>query len=185
MDTTNIIGSAASSAANVWMPVFTGPLGWIPEGGLTRDEALELIVEFFYKNDEIMSPADHMSLDDVKTQFTLEMTFDDPNYIILGGLLPGKRGGVNEVTHLFIEVQHILQLRVPFIVLRYYSGIDEDFWQKACAAMRDNTTIVIYNGNTMIPALTAYGIREEDAVDYSGNVACRPRGCVKSKFRRQ
>ena len=61
---------------------------------LTRQEALELIIEFFYKNNEIMSPADHMSLDDVKTQFTLEMTFDDPNYIILGGLLPGNRGGV-------------------------------------------------------------------------------------------
>jgi formate C-acetyltransferase len=145
------------------LPYFKADL---EKGGLTRDEALELIIEFFYKNNEIMSPADHMSLDDVKTQFTLEMTFDDPNYIILGGLLPGKRGGVNEVTHLFIEAQHILQLRNPFIVLRYYSGIDEDFWQKACAAMRDNATIVIYNDNTMIPALTAYGIREEDAVDY-------------------
>lgn len=145
------------------LPYFAADL---ERGRLTRNEALELIVEFFYKNNEIMSPADHMSLDDVKTQFTLEMTFDDPNYIILGGLLPGNRGGVNEVTHLFIEAQHILQLRNPFIVLRYYSGIDEDFWQKACAAMRDNATIVIYNDNTMIPALTAYGIREEDAINY-------------------
>ena len=133
---------------------------------LTRQEALELIIEFFYKNNEIMSPADHMSLDDVKTQFTLEMTFDDPNYIILGGLLPGNRGGVNEVTHLFVEAQHILQLRNPFIVLRYYSGIDEGFWQKTCAAMCDNATIVVYNDNTMIPALTANGIREEDAINY-------------------
>lgn len=138
----------------------------IKAGRLTRDEALELIIEFFYKNNEIMSPADHMSLDDVKTQFTLEMTFDDPNYIILGGLLPGQRGGVNEVTHIFIEAQHILQLRNPFIILRYYSGIDEDLWQKACAAMRDNATIVVYNDNTMIPALTAYGIAGDDAVDY-------------------
>jgi trans-4-hydroxy-L-proline dehydratase len=145
------------------LPYFAADL---ERGRLTRDEALELIVEFFYKNNEIMSPADHMSLDDVKTQFTLEMTFDDPNYIILGGLLPGNRGGVNEVTHLFIEAQHILQLRNPFIVLRYYSGIAEDFWQKACAAMRDNAAIVIYNDNTMIPALTAYGIREEDAINY-------------------
>ncbi len=135
-------------------------------GRLNRAEALELIIEFFYKNNEIMSPADHMSLDDVKTQFTLEMTFDDPNYIILGGLLPDGRGGVNAVTHLFVEAQHILQLRNPFIVLRYYSGIDEGFWQKACAAMRDNATIVVYNDHTMIPALTAYGIDEEDAIDY-------------------
>jgi pyruvate-formate lyase len=145
------------------LPYFQADL---KEGRLTRDQALVLIIEFFYKNNEIMSPADHMSLDDVKTQFTLEMTFDDPNYIILGGLLPGKRGGVNEVTHLFVEAQHVLQLRNPFIVLRYYSGIDENFWQKACAAMRDNATIVIYNDNTMIPALTANGIREEDALDY-------------------
>ena len=145
------------------LPYFTADL---ERGRLSRGEALELVIEFFYKNNEIMSPADHMSLDDVKTQFTLEMTFDDPNYIILGGLLPGNRGGVNEVTHLFVEAQHILQLRNPFIVLRYYSGIDEDFWQKACAAMRDNATIVVYNDNTMLPALSRYGIHKEDAIDY-------------------
>jgi formate C-acetyltransferase len=32
--------------------------------------------------------------------------------------------------------------------------------------MRDNATIVVYNDSTMIPALTAYGIPEEDAIGY-------------------
>ena len=50
------------------LPYYTADL---KKGRLTRDEALELIIEFFYKNNEIMSPADHMSLDDVKTKFTL------------------------------------------------------------------------------------------------------------------
>jgi len=138
----------------------------LESGALTREQALEIIVEFFYKNNEIMSPADHMSIEDVKTDFTLEMTFDDPNYLIVGGLLADGSPGVNELSHLLIEAQAALRLRNPFVVVRYYPGIDEDFWEKTCDAMRDNATIVVYNDQTVIPALTAYGIREEDAVDY-------------------
>jgi formate C-acetyltransferase len=52
------------------------------------------------------------------------------------------------------------------MVVRYYDGIDVGFWQKVAAAMRDNATVVIYNDQTMLPALAAYGIRPEHAVDY-------------------
>lgn len=138
----------------------------LDRGIITREDAYRLLIEFFYKNNEIMSPADHMSIEDPKTDYTIEVTFDDPNYIIIGGLLPGGKPGVNELSHIFIEAQHALRLRNPFIVVRYYSGIDDDFWDKTCAAMRDNATIVIYNDNTMIPALIRYGINEEDAYNY-------------------
>jgi len=138
----------------------------VETGMLTREEAHDLVVEFFYKNNEIMSPADHMSLDDIKTQFTLEMTFDDPNYVIVGGLLEGNKPGVNELSHLLVEAQHSLKLRNPFMVVRHYPSIDEEFWLRTCAAMRDNATIVVYNDETMIPALKRYGIKEGDAYDY-------------------
>jgi len=138
----------------------------IESGALSRDEALELITEFFYKNNEIMSPADHMSIEDEKVDFTLEMTFDDPNYLIVGGLLADGSPGVNELSHLMVEAQGALCLRNPFMVVRYYDGIDEGFWEKTCAAMRDNATIVIYNDETMIPAHKSYGIAQEHAVDY-------------------
>jgi pyruvate-formate lyase len=135
-------------------------------GTLTRERALELLSEFFLKNNQIMSPADHMSIEDRRTDFTLEVTFDDPNYLIVGGRLAGGEPGVNELSHLVIEAQAALRLRNPFVVVRYYSGIDEEFWLKTCAAMRDNATIIVYNDNTMIPALVSYGIPPADAADY-------------------
>ncbi len=138
----------------------------LKDGILTDEEAVALIEEFYFKNNEIMAPVDHMSLDDDKTTFTMEVTFDDPNYLILGGYLKGKKPGVNKLTSLFVKAAHNTRLKNPFIILRYYDGIDEKFWLEAIDAIRDNTTIVIYNDETMIPALQYYGIDEEDVWDY-------------------
>ena len=138
----------------------------LADGTLTGEEARRLVVEFFFKNNEIMSPADHMSLEDEKTDSTLEVTFDDPNYVIVGGLLPGGRPGVNELSHLMVEAQHALRLRNPFMVVRCYPGMEAGFWRKTCAAIRDNATIVLYNDRTMLPALRSCGIAEEDAWGY-------------------
>ena len=138
----------------------------LESGALSREGARELILEFFYRNNQIMSPADHMSIEDRQTDFTLEVVFDDPNYLIVGGRLPGGEPGVNELSHLLVEAQAALRLRNPFMVVRYYAGIDEEFWLKTCAAMRDNATIILYNDETMIPALTSYGIPAREAADY-------------------
>ncbi len=141
-------------------------------GLLTREKALELIEEFYNKNNIIMTPTDHMSWDVESTTYTLEVTFDDPNYLTLGGLLgpdrPGApaRAGVNDLSCLFLEAQHAMGLRNPFVVVRYYPGIDETFWQMTCDAVRDNATVVIYNDATMIPALKSYGVAEEDVYEY-------------------
>jgi formate C-acetyltransferase len=138
----------------------------IESGKITREEALELIEEFYYKNNEIMSPTDHMSQEIDTTKNNLEVTYDDPNYIIIGGVLKGNKPGVNDLSHLFIEAAHNLKLRNPFIVVRYYKDIDNDFWLKVCKAMKDNATVVVYNDLTMIPALLSYGVDEEDVIDY-------------------
>lgn len=138
----------------------------LASGALTRERALGLLHEFYLKNNQIMAPTDHMSqeLDVVKAQ--LEVTYDDPNYIILGGLLPGRKPGVNELTGLFVQAAHDLRLRNPFIVLRWYRGIDPELWLAAVAAMRDNATLIVYDDETMIPAFQAYGVEEQDAYSY-------------------
>ena len=59
-----------------------------------------------------------------------------------------------------------MRLRNPFLVVRWYPGIDPAFWRAACAAMRDNATVVAYSDRTMIPALQAYGVDARDACDY-------------------
>jgi pyruvate-formate lyase len=138
----------------------------IQNGILTKESALELIEEFYNKNNEIMSPTDHMSQEIETTQYNLEVTYDDPNYLTLAGLLNGNRPGVNELSFLFVEAAHQMRLRNPFIVVRYYDGIDPEFWLRVCDAMRDNATLVVYNDMTMIPSLRSYGVDEEDAHNY-------------------
>jgi len=135
-------------------------------GRLNENSALELLQEFYFKNNEIMVQTDHMSQELETTQFTLEVAYDDPNYLTLAGLKADGSSGVNELSYLCIEAAEDLKLRNPFIVVRYHKGIDEKFWRNVCQAMRENTTIVIYNDETMLPALKRFGVMEPEVYDY-------------------
>lgn len=138
----------------------------LASGELTEEQALILIEDFYNKNNDIMNPGDHMSQEDDKVRRNLEVTYDDPNYIILGGLLEEGRSGVNELSHLFIRAAHEMRLRNPWIVVRYHDGISDTFWKEVVAAMRLNATVTVYNDDTMIPALLEYEIKPEDVYDY-------------------
>ena len=138
----------------------------LEQGKLTKEEALDVLLEFYFKNNEIMVHTDHMSQEIESTQYTLEVAYDDPNYLILAGKCADGSGGVNALSFLMVEAARLLKLRNPFIVVRYYSGMDEEFWRQVCDAMRQNTTIVIYNDETMVPALKYFGVEEPEVYDY-------------------
>ncbi len=138
----------------------------IRDGALTRASARALLQEFYFKNNEIMANTDHMSLDIESTTGTLEVAFDDPNYIILAGLLPDGSSGVNELTDLMVQVAADLKLKNPFVVVRWHSGIDEAFFRKVATAMRDNATVIVYSDDQMIPALRRCGVGEPELYDY-------------------
>ncbi len=135
-------------------------------GRLTKEGALELIQEFYYKNNEIMVQTDHMSQEIETTKYTLEVAYDDPNYLTLAGMKQDGTSGVNELSYLMVEAAEDLKLRNPFIVVRYHKGIDEEFWRNVCHAMRANATLVIYNDETMIPALKRCKVEEPEVYDY-------------------
>ena len=145
------------------LPLYTRDL---QTGVLAEDGTRQLLIEFFHKNNDIMNPTDHMSQEIEPTQSQLEVTYDDPNYITLGGLLKGDVPGVNELTHRFVEATAALRLRNPFLVLRYYPGIEPHLWRKAVRAMRENATLIVYNDATMIPAFLSCGVSRNDAYDY-------------------
>ena len=138
----------------------------IAAGVLTEEEAYGLIVEFFNKNNEILDHGDHMSQESEVVKNNLEVTYDDPNYIIIAGLLSKGVSGVNKLSHLMIRASHEMGLRNPFIVVRWHEGIDPKFWSEVCDAMRNNSTVVVYNDETMIPALLEFGVDEEDVYGY-------------------
>lgn len=138
----------------------------VEKGILTEDRAVELLQEFYFHNNEIMVQTDHMSQEIETTRYTLEVAYDDPNYLILAGKLPDGSTGVNELSFLMVEAARALRLRNPFLVVRYHEGISEEFWSYCCDAMRENTTLVFYNDETMIPALKYWGAEEPEVYDY-------------------
>lgn len=138
----------------------------LADGTLTRETARLLLQEFFYRNNEIMVQTDHMSTELEATAETLEVAFDDPNYLTLGGLNADGSSAVCELSHVMVEAAWDLKLRNPFIIVRYHEGIEEDFWNLCCEAMRDNTTLVFYNDDTMIPALKYYNVQEPEVYEY-------------------
>lgn len=138
----------------------------LADGTLTRETAREILQEFYYRNNEIMVQTDHMSTELDATAQTLEVAFDDPNYLTLGGLNADGTSAVCELSHVMIEAAWDLKLRNPFIIVRYHAGISDEFWKLCCAAMRDNTTLVFYNDDTMIPALKYNNVQEPEVYEY-------------------
>ena len=102
----------------------------LAEGIMTKEEAFDLTVEFFYYTNAMFEQTDHMSEEVSGTAQTLELAFDDPNYLTLAGKNADGTGGVNELSFLMLEATAQMKLRNPFTVVRYYEGIDEEFWVK-------------------------------------------------------
>lgn len=144
----------------------------IKAGNLTREQALEMIEEYMFKDIEDAALFDHMSPDAVETQVCLDVSTEDIPYYIIGGRTLDGKSCVNELSHLFIEAAHDLKkLKAPVIIVRYFDGIEKDFFTKVAEAVKDNSSIFIFNDETQIPALTFYGVKPEDAAEY-GMFSC-------------
>jgi formate C-acetyltransferase len=145
------------------LPLFNSD---IENGRLNEEQALGLIIEFYNKNNEIMFPADHMSQEHESVIKNLEVSYDDPNYLTVGGKLDSQTSAVNRLSFLFIKAANLLRLKNPFVVVRWHEGIDRDFWNEVIDSMRNNATVVVYNDDTMIPALLEFGVEEKDVYSY-------------------
>ena len=140
----------------------------LDHGRLTPGRAGALIDDFYRRNDLILGRGEHqMSNDCAKaTGWQRNLTYDAPQYVVLGGRSPAGVEDFGDLTRLFLE-------RVdpgyenPVIVFRYHPGLPEDIWHLACDRMRANASMMVYNDECVIPAMIHAGIRAEDAVTYT------------------
>ncbi len=137
----------------------------LDSGILTREEAGNLIEDFYCKNNLLLGRGEHQMSDGNDTGWLRNLCYDSPQYVILGG--KSKYGqSMNELTKLFIE-RVIPGLENPVIVLRYTSHLPDDIWQIACDKMRNNASFMVYNDNKVIPAMIHCGIEPDDAITYT------------------
>lgn len=85
--------------------------------------------------------------------------FDSPTYIVIGGK-------ETALTKLFVR-SITPGMKNPVYIYRRSNHASEEVWNTVCDKLRKNASILVYNDETMIPAMRAIGVEEEDAVRYS------------------
>ena len=92
-------------------------------------------------------------------------------YITVGGLTANGESGVNNLSAALLAARRWVKFREPTLSVRYWEGIDRDFWADAVRAMRDSLPVFAYNDEVVIAALTGHGMAERRARDYA-HCAC-------------
>ncbi len=140
----------------------------ISAGAITEAEAGDLIEDFYCKNNLILGRGEHqMGGDSEKdTGWIRNLSYDSPQYVVLGGRRSGDSAVANELTALFIE-RIVPRFENPVVVIRYTSDMPESLWRMACAKMRENASMMVYSDDQIIPAMIGSGMSAEEAVTYT------------------
>lgn len=121
----------------------------IAAGTLMRDEALELIEEFFIK---MSSPTED---------------------VVIGGIDGQGKDATNDVSYLILDVFEQRRPIVNDLCVRLHADTPREFLIRACEVFRETSGIAFYNDGVIIPALIDRGTAPEDAWDYGMG------GCVE------
>ena len=140
----------------------------LADGRLTDEKAGDLIEDFYCKNNLILGRGEHqMSHSSEKdTGWARNLTYDAPQYVILGGRRVDGAPVSNELTVLFLE-RIVPRFENPVVVVRYTNDLPEPVWRLACEKMRDNASMMVYSDEKVIPAMIHCGIAPEDALTYT------------------
>ena len=140
----------------------------VASGRLTRDAAGDLIEDFYCKNNLILGRGEHQmgGTSDKDTGWARNLTYDAPQYVVLGGHRADGSAVANDLTALFLE-RVVPRFENPVIVLRYTADLPEPVWRLACEKMRANASMMVYNDANVIPAMVHCGFSAEDAVTYT------------------
>ena len=140
----------------------------IADGRISREEAGDLIEDFYCKNNIVLGRGEHQMSggSEKETGWQRNLTYDAPQYVVLGGRRQDGSEVANELTELFLE-RVVPRFENPVMVLRYTSDMPEHIWRLACEKMRANSSFMVYNDENIIPAMIHCGIDDDEAVTYT------------------
>lgn len=140
----------------------------LSSGILTREEAGAMIEDFYCKNNLVLGRGEHQMSggSERDTGWLRNLTYDAPQYVVLGGLRRNGSSSTDELTELFVE-RIVPGFENPVIVFRYTSDVPEHIWTLVCDKMRDNSSVMVYNDADVVSAMIQSGVEEQDAVTYT------------------
>ena len=140
----------------------------IQSGKLTKEDALELLTCLWIKT---------LTVQKIRSQSHTLSSAGSPMYqnVTVGGQTVDKRDAVNELS--FVVLQSIAQTRLtqPNFTVRYHANIDKKFMDECIEVMKLGFGMpALNNDEIIIPSFIAWGVKEEDAYNYSAI------GCVET-----
>lgn len=140
----------------------------IQEKVITKDEALELLTCLWIKT---------LTINKVRSQAHTLSSAGSPMYqnVTIGGQTPDKKDAVNELS--FVVLQSVAQTRLtqPNLTVRYHKNINKAFFDDCIEVMRLGFGMpALNNDEIIIPSFINWGVKEEDAYNYSAI------GCVET-----
>ncbi len=140
----------------------------VDAGRLTPAQAGELIEDFYCKNNLILGRGEHQMSGGgaLSTGWERNLTYDAPQYIVLGGERAPERPDCSELTDLFLE-RIVPRFENPYVVVRAWPGMAAATWQLVCSRLRENSSMMVYNDRAVIPAFERLGFPREQAREYT------------------
>lgn len=140
----------------------------IQEKVITKDEALELLTCLWIKT---------LTINKVRSQAHTLSSAGSPMYqnVTIGGQTPDKKDAVNELS--FVVLQSVAQTRLtqPNLTVRYHKNINKAFFDDCIEVMKLGFGMpALNNDEIIVPSFINWGVKEEDAYNYSAI------GCVET-----
>ena len=138
-------------------------------GRLTREEAGDLITDYYCKHNLIMGRGEHQVGDATNsTTFDRICNFDAPQYLLLAGTDRQGKDAVNDLTLLFAQ-RIVPSFKNPVIVVRYFKGLDQahpQLWQVLTEKSLQSASMMYYNDDNVRSTYRRMGFPEEDIYGY-------------------
>ena len=140
----------------------------IQEKVITKDEALELLTCLWIKT---------LTINKVRSQAHTLSSAGSPMYqnVTIGGQTPDKKDAFNELS--FVLLLSVAQTRLthPNLTVRYHKNINKAFFDDCIEVMKLGFGMpALNNDEIIIPSFINWGVKEEDAYNYSAI------GCVET-----
>ena len=140
----------------------------LQDGTITREEALELLACLWIKT---------LTINKVRSQAHTLSSAGSPMYqnVTIGGQTVDKKDAVNPLS--FLVLQSVAQTRLtqPNLTVRYHANLDPKFFDECIEVMKLGFGMpALNNDEIIIPSFIQWGVKEEDAYNYSAI------GCVET-----